>query len=195
MVEALTLEKLKKKAKEMQENGESKGVIGIMLARYDIPFVREMIDQNYSFWHKNTGKKLFVFWAGYGAYLDPSKQNDYKKILNFNHNRHNAYYDEDAFITIKNELKYHLPGRFKDRMQLFLLDFHSGEVQFNKNIIQIDFKSDENLIRDTMELITDICSSATDISTLSQKRAWKNIHDFVSEITLFDIAKGLSIIL
>lgn len=188
---ALTLESLNKKISNKYDYDE-KRIVGIMLARYDIAAVRNIINDCYIYWHHNTGKYLDFFWAGYGAYLCDSEQTSTKIILNFNGNQDRAYFDLEAFITIKNKLNSKLKKQYKDRIQLVLLNYANGKLHFDQSF-QIDLEEnlDENYtsIREIVEWITNECHSCHDVASLIVKLKSNDIWKKIKGISCTDIIK------
>lgn len=144
MKEALTLERLNKRVSEKYEHGE-KRIVGILLARYNLSLTQSIVDSCYFYWHDNTGKALDIFRAGYGAFLSPNEQSHTKIILKFQGNDIRIYYDQRAFITIKNELNQHFRISYQDSLQLILVNYRNGKLIFNESI-KIDLEKNYDSI-------------------------------------------------
>jgi len=185
---ALTLKALNEKVSDKYAYGE-KRIVGIVMARYDIAVTRNIINDCYQYWHYNTGKSLDFFWAGYGAYLCPDDQTNTKMILNFNENQNRAYFDLEAFISIKNEINSKLKNQYKDRIQLVLLNYSNGKLHFDESF-QIDLEKnlDENYasIREIVEWITNECHSTYDVVSLAKKLKRNNLWKTIKGVTLGD---------
>ena len=60
MEEALSLQKLNQKVSYKYDYDE-KRIVGIVLARYDLPLTQSIVDSCYLYWHYNTGKAIDFF--------------------------------------------------------------------------------------------------------------------------------------
>lgn len=171
MVPALSLDLLKDSVKKKYELDE-KRVVGIMFARYEIPKTKKLIKENYRYWHNNTGKYFDVFWAGYGAYLSPDEESDEKIILDLDGNNKRIYYDSYAFNTIQDELFKAMGQRYRDHIELVLVNYYDGFLHFEESFrIDMEKNLDTDLcsIRTIMRQVTDICGQASDVRTVLMK--------------------------
>lgn len=171
MVSALNNTELVKQISKRYDRDE-KRIVGIVLARYDIPIVQKIIESCYKYWNENTGKFLDLFWAGYGEYLCPDEEDDDKIILKFKGNNSRIYYDRKAFITIKNEFNKVFKKSYKDKVELILVNYRDGKLIYDESLkIYLDANLEENLskIREIMEFITFECSRLHDVKDLRKK--------------------------
>lgn len=180
---ALSIDLLKKKVSNKYEYSE-KRIVGIMLARYDIRSMRNVISDCYQYWYLNTGKVIDIFWAGYGAYLCPGEQTSTKMILDFLGNDDRVYFDLEAFISIKNEFNQVFHKKYKDHMELILANYYDGHIHFNEAFkIDLEKNLDENYstIRQLVELITYECRAKHDVASL---------YRGLKKMEFFDMIKG-----
>ena len=173
---------------------DERRIVGIMLARYDLPLTQSIIDSCYLYWHHNTNKVLDFFWAGYGAFLCPDEQTSNKIILKFDGNNNCAYYDRIAFISIKNEFNNIFKDKYQDKVQLILVNYYDGKLRFNESIkIDLEENLDPNLatIRELVEFITNECASTHDVAKLARTLTSERIKGYVKKqikgITLSDV--------
>ncbi|SKC80034.1 hypothetical protein [Maledivibacter halophilus] len=182
---ALSVDLLKEIVRHKYDYDE-KRIVGIMLARYDISLIKNIISDCYQYWHLNTGKVLDIYWAGYGAYLCPDEQTSTKTILEFPGNNNRVYFDLDAFITIKNELNQVSDKKYKDHIELILANYYDGYIHFNETFkIDLEKNFDENYvtIRQLVELLTNKCKSKHDVVSLIRE---------LKKIEFFNIIKGFT---
>lgn len=193
MESALNINKLNKKISQKYDFDE-KRIVGIILARYDLPIVQSIIDSCYLYWHENTNDVLDFFWAGYGEYLCPSDETSDKIILKFNGNSNCVYYDRRAFISIKNEFNKIFKKPYQDKLQLILVNYYDGKLRFDESIkIDLEENLDSNFatIRELVEFITNECTETYDVAALARKIKSERIKDYVKNqikgITLSDV--------
>lgn len=189
MVEALSLNELQRKILERYDYDEQR-VVGIMLARYDIGIIKEIVDQCYQYWDLNSEKYFDVFWAGYGAYLCPSAESETKTILKFRDNDDRIYFDLKAFVEIKKQFNGVFKPPYKDCLQLNLVNYHDGSLHFDESIrINLEENLDTNYakIREIMEFITQECHSVCQVSSIKRKLKLKRFKGIIKDITLSDV--------
>ena len=188
MVTALTLDGLYSKISSRYDHDEQR-VVGIMLARYDIHISEEIINQSYLYWHLNSKKFFDVYWAGYGEYLPASDESATKKILTFPGNTSNAYFDLEAFIEIKEQFNEYFDSTYDDTLQLILVNYRDGRLQFNESIridLEENLDRDYATIRKIMEFITRECRSAHEITPIVRKLKLGKLKDVIKGITISD---------
>lgn len=197
MVEALSFERLNDKVSEKYDFDE-KRIVGIMLARYDLPIAQSIIDNCYLYWHHNTGKIIDIFWAGYGEYLCPDDESGCKIILKFPDNKTRVYYDLTAFISIKNEFNQIFKKPYQDTLQLILVNYYDGKLHFNESIkIDLETNLDSNFanIRQLMEFITNECRETHNVANLVTKLNRERIKGFaknkLNDITISDVISSI----
>lgn len=198
MVNALNINELNKRTTQ-NYGPDEKRIVGIILARYDLPIVQSIIDSCYLYWHENTNNYVDFFWAGYGEYLSPSDVTNDKIILKFDGNDTRVYYDREAFISIKNEFNKIFKKNYQDRLQLILVNYRDGGLQFDESI-QIDLEEnlDSNFatIRELIEYITVECANMNNVTDLAKKLRHEHFNDNVRKqiksITVSDVV-GIAI--
>lgn len=198
MVNALNINELNKRTTQ-NYGPDEKRIVGIILARYDLPIVQSIIDSCYLYWHENTNNYVDFFWAGYGEYLSPTDVTNDKIILKFDGNDTHVYYDRQAFISIKNEFNKIFKKTYQDRLQLILVNYRDGGLQFDESI-QIDLEEnlDSNFatIRELIEYITFECANMDNVTDLAKKLRHEHFNDNVRKqiksITVSDVV-GIAI--
>ena len=198
MVNALNINELNERTTQ-NYGPDEKRIVGIILARYDLPIVQSIIDSCYLYWYKNTNNYVDFFWAGYGEYLSPSDVTNDKIILKFDGNDTRVYYDREAFISIKNEFNKIFKKTYQDRLQLILVNYRDGGLQFDESI-QIDLEEnlDSNFatIRELIEYITVECANMNNVTDLAKKLRHEHFNDNVRKqiksITVSDVV-GIAI--
>lgn len=199
MVSALDMEKLKYSLSNKYENGE-KRIVGIMIARYDLPLTQKLIDSCYSYWHYNTGRTLDLFWIGYGEYLCPDDETNNKIILKFDGNKTRVYFDRRKFISEKDSIYKIIKRRYNDRLELILVNYYDNYLHFDE-FIKIDLEKglDSNFtyIRELMEFITNKCGEFYDVydlrKSLLSKWAKDRIKGNLENISIKDLIGILKI--
>ena len=189
MVQALSLELLRNSVKDKYDI-DQRCIVGIMLARYELLKTQTLIKENYRYWHNNTGKRLDIFWAGYGAYLPPNEESDEKIIVDFDGNRDRVYYDSLAFSTIKNELFKTLGQYYKDHIELVLVNYYNGDLHFGESFrIDLESNLDEDLcsIRTIMEWLADTCGQEFDVKTVLMKLKKEKFLERIKGVSVSDI--------
>lgn len=193
MVPALDMIELNNRVSHKYNKYEQR-IVGIMLARYDLPLTQSIIDSCYLYWNDNTNETLDIFWAGYGEYLCPDDASSNKIILKFEGNKTHVYYDRKAFINIKNKFNAIFKKPYQDRIQLILVNYRNGKLQFDESIkFDLEDNWDPNLatIRELMEFITNECAHTNTIENLAHKLRSERLKDYVKKqikgITFSDI--------
>lgn len=170
MVNALNINELNERTTQNYGPDERR-IVGIILARYDLPIVQSIIDSCYLYWHENTNNYVDFFWAGYGEYLSPTDVTNDKIILKFDGNDTHVYYDRQAFISIKNEFNKIFKKTYQDRLQLILVNYRDGGLQFDESIqIDLEENMDSNFatIRELIEYITFECANMDNVTDLAK---------------------------
>lgn len=187
MILALTLDRLQKCVSEKYR--DENRIVGLILARYDISLTQNIINDCYLYWHYNTGRTLDIFWAGYGEYLQKGDQTKSKVIMNFPDNDTLAYFDLQAFISIKNAFNDKLKENYKDHIQLILVDYRDNKLQFD-NAVQFDLEENINQnysnIRELIERITNESRTTRDVVSLVSKLETAKFLDRIRGISITD---------
>lgn len=186
MVEALTLAKLHEQVRERYDYDERR-VVGIMMARYDLGSTKEIVEQNYLYWHHNTRRHFDIFWAGYGAYL--ADESPTKTVLRFPGNEKRVYFDLDAFIEIKDQLNVNFRLPYEDKIQLILVNYHDGQVWFEESLkicLEENLDTDYAKIREIMEFVSNECRLECEITPIARKLKSARFKNIFKGITLSD---------
>jgi hypothetical protein len=178
MIPALDSIQMLNKARELYA-GEQR-VIGIMLARYTMNLVKNIVDSEYIYCHYNSGREFSILWAGYGDYV----YTNFKPTqipLDCPVNKTGVYFDLNAFIKCKDSLKDLKGFHYNDEPALVLLQFDRTHFDFNK-YVRIDLeknKDDSNrFIRNIMEIIINECKSKHCLEDISRSiKKWKLFRD------------------
>lgn len=190
MISARNMNCIQKEIEERYDHDESR-IVGIMLARYELPHIQRVIEYNYRYWNLNTGGAFDIFWAGYGEYLCPDDEDEERVILKYPGNKTHVYYDAKAFVDAKRQIEKCFKGEYHDNMQLILVNYHEGKLHF-KESIRIDFnldpEADNSELREVMELITQKCNEEHDVIEIAKKlrsiRTKKTFRKVLGTITV-----------
>ena len=198
-----SVEDIQKKAREKYYNRYTERIVGIMLARYDLEITRRMIDENYLYWHYNTGRQFDVFWCGYENHFPHSRcRNDSVfscDLIHVNGGRNDStYFSREAFIEAKDYLNECVKGVYNDHIQLILVNYQEGHLDFYSQSARIDLekKAQENLtdIRSFMEWLTNECKKSKSIQQMYRDLKIKNTLDKLRGIELSDwLSNALSV--
>lgn len=192
MIPALSLEELDRKIRERYDFGE-KRIIGIMLARYDISLVKNVMAECYQYWNYNSGREFDIFWPGYGEYLPPDMQSENKKILEFQGNSNRVYFDINEYIISKKAINASKRIVYRDKFELLLVNYHHGHIHYNE-YIRIDLEKNLDAyygsIRALIELITEECSFQHDVKSLHKKIMAKNIKKSIKGIKVSEFVSA-----
>ena len=188
METAINMDILFKKVNETYDH-EERRIVGIMMARYNINGTKQIINECYNYCYSNTEKFLDIYWAGYGAYLPESEQSTTKTILSFNGNMNRLYFDLEAFISIKNEMNKLYNRKYRDHIELILVNYYDGKLHFDESFkIDLEKNLDENYIkiREIIEDITEWSKSEHDVLNLIKKLKTTEFFDYVKSIKVTD---------
>ena len=189
MIPSLTVHELHRRLSEKYSGGERR-IIGIMIGRYDISLVKDIVFECYRYWHKNAGREFDVFWPGYGEYLFPENEGLDKQVLNFYGNDTRVYFDLNAFIEFKKKLKKECGYYYNDKFELLLVNFYENKLRYNEYIrIDLEKNLDDHYarIREFMEFITDECSSESEVKYIAKKIRRKDLWEKVKGVSISEI--------
>ena len=190
MLQALNIAKIKEIAKKRYAYDEER-IVGILLARYTNDRIADLVANYYPYWDKNTWEYFDVFWAGYGEYLSKYEEGEGKIILKFRDNKKNVYFDEKAFVRVKNKINQIYPRKkYKDGVELILVNYRQGQLYFEESMrIILDHFSDYGFdsIGDCFECITEECKRFSTVQEIKIALNKKKIWTTVKKINIFDI--------
>jgi len=163
MIKALSLHDIFCNVANRYEKDEQR-IIGIMLARYNIQAVKEMIDECFLYWDYNTGEFLDIFWCGYGEYAIPNGNN----IIPVPGGDHPAYFDICEFIRSKDQLNNLVKGRYNDNIQLILINYYNHRLYYDESVrIDVEKSNTTNTdIREFMEWLINECRGVSNVQEL-----------------------------
>ena len=187
MIVASDLDEIISKVSKTYEFDERR-IVGIMLARYNLPEVKNLIDSCYLYWHYNTGASFNIFWCGYGEYGIPEGDH----IIRVTGDRL-AYFDLKKFISSKRKLNRLVNGEYRDHLQLILVNYYEGKLHFDESA-RIDLEQDiaetDGGIRGFMEWLTTECGAEFDVASLIRNLHRERRWTALTQITLSDIVSG-----
>ena len=197
MVPALSMEEMLEEILRKYEYGEQR-IVGIMLARYDVSLVQNVISECYRYWHKYTGRDFDIFWPGYGAYIPMDHKNESIQILNFFKNNDRVYFDLDAFVSFKKIIKKEYLIPYSDHFEILLVNYRDGKLHFNE-YIKVNLEKNINLynesIRDIIEFIIDESRALPSVVELNKKIKTKKIWESIKDIKTSDVVSLASALL
>lgn len=164
MITALTLDKINDYCRSIYDYDE-KHIIGIMIARYPIQNTKHLIGQQYDYWNYYTGKNLYIFWLGYGAYGFPNMPGQY--LIENVTCEPNVYFDSKIFSQEIQNVERILKFNYKDTIGIFLCNYHDGRVYFNESVyIDLDemIQEENYKIREFSTNLIKECKKNADIS-------------------------------
>lgn len=155
-------------------------IVGIMLAEYDRTAAKKMIVDCLKNRYCSAGEQLDIFWAGYGEGLSQKAADDKKIILDFAGNDKRFYFDTDAYLSIKEKLNDQLSAVGEDRIQIALVSYEKGQLDFNKYVI-VDLKAnpgtDYEMIEQIMGWLAKECNITHDVvSLIKNLKKSKTLH-------------------
>lgn len=158
---------------------DAKRIIVIVLARYDLDAVKDIIRRNYNYWHELTGNNLDFFWLGYGMKQSPSdyrgdNTEDFITSLRF---------DNRSYVKDMERLERLSEYRFNDEIGLLLCDCYAGSVQYEKSLYlkmeALAYQSTDINLRKFFKLLIEACRKnecIEDVKTeLITKRMYYNL--------------------
>lgn len=182
MLEALSLRDIIKNVQYRHEYDE-RCIVGIMLARYNIRVVQNLIDESYLYWDTTTDRAFDVYWCGYGEYAVPEGMMAVKGIS------HDAYFDLKKFCQCVDELDAKVHGEYNDNIQLILVNWYNGRLHFDESArinLEENFGADSSAARSYMHWLLKQCKSGHDVASLLKKNTVHEIRDRIRGLTVSD---------
>lgn len=130
MITAMTMESIQMACQQRYESNE-KRIVAIVIARYDIFNHRQMIQENYTFWHYRTGEALDFFWLGYGSYN--SHLQSYQYFVENYENEPNVYFDTKVFCTEIANLEEILNVELNDPIGILLCNYRERLLHLSES--------------------------------------------------------------
>ena len=99
------------------------------------------------------------------------------------------YFDLEAFISIKNEMNKLYNRKYRDHIELILVNYYDGKLHFDESFkIDLEKNLDENYIkiREIIEDITEWSKSEHDVLNLIKKLKTTEFFDYVKSIKVTD---------
>lgn len=188
MITALTLDDIQNRCKYNYEKSE-KRIVAIMIARYSIKPCREMIKNQYEFWHFRTGKSMDFFWLGYGAYAFPGSVGQY--LVGDLCGEPSVYFDTQVFVEELSKLSRLADLKFNDSIGIYLCNYHDGNVHFNEGAY-LDIESlakgnHQHDLRDFANYIIYECEKDCDIASVVNRFRIKRFKYRIKDIKVSDI--------
>jgi hypothetical protein len=166
-----------------------KRIVGIMMARYDRASVKKMIEDCHKNGYCSAGEELDIFWAGYGKGLEQDAQDDNKIILDFADNDDRLYFDADAFSSIKNKLNAKASEKGEDRVQIALVSYEKGKLDFHKYIfvdLEANLDTDYQMIQKIMGWLAKECNATHDVVSLTKNLKRSKTLDSLKGVLVSD---------
>lgn len=121
------------------------GIVGIMLIRAtkENSANNNFVVNCYEEWDSLTSytdRPLYIFWAGYGCWLNPDEEGHRKIILDAYDNRENRriYFDKYKYGSFKREIKSFWDDstvEWGENANLLLIDCDSGKLDFKSTYV------------------------------------------------------------
>lgn len=170
MITAMTMESIQMACQQRYESNE-KRIVAIVIARYDIFNCRQMIQENYTFWHYWTGKALDFFWLGYGSY-NFHLQRCQHFVGNYD-NEPNVYFDTEVFCTEIKNLEKILNVELNDPIGILLCNYREGLLHLNEsayiNIGSLMLEQNQYKLRDFTASLIKACKKKHNVTDVIWK--------------------------
>jgi len=168
--------------------GETERIVGIMLARYSLGSVKDIIRENYNYWHERSGKDFDVFWLGYEKSEEQLDSGDgyWVKVEGLP----SVYYSDALFSEGIKQLEREESIEYTDvGCTLLLLNYNGHEIDYSENVTNnlVTLNRDEVL----REFVEYAINYSPDVQTINQlrkiipKRVLVPKRDYSSIISFF----------
>lgn len=194
MIPALTLKDISQDCKILYEN--DKKIVAIMIARYQNNETKNMIKEQYDYWHYYSGKTLNIFWLGYGAYFFPNRPGQY--LVDGIKCEPSVYFDTETFVKDIKEIEETINFRYKDKIGILLCNYYDGILHLDEsayiNLDPLVQSKDKRLNNFSHDLI-DACKKNSNVSDiiikLQLKKSLYGILDLKTSSIVSDSIKTL----
>ncbi len=109
---------------------KAKRIIVIVLARFDLEEVKNIIKKHYDYWNELTSENLDFFWLGYDTDFMTAESRDADKDTIIKH----ILFNNRSYIRDVKRLKKLTGIDIKDEIGLLLLDVDNGSVKYEKRL-------------------------------------------------------------
>lgn len=190
MIPVMSLKNIEDNCRYLYGNDE-KRIVGVVIARYDINDVKNMISEQFDFWHAYSGRDFNVFWLGYGAYTSPTRPGQRK--VDYITSIPSVIFDVNEFAAGIHLLEKRVHYHYRDGFGIFLCNFHDGEIHFDESMY---FDLTRLLGEQSYKyrvLVSDIvfqCTQYDDVTKIAVNLIQKSKYEYglhTKEITLFGI--------
>ena len=170
MVTAMAIKEIEESCKRRYKVNE-KRIVAIIVARYDIPNCRQMIEKNYTFWHSRTGKALDFFWLGYGSYNFHIEKGQY--LVGDYENEPHVFFDSEAFCRGIEDIERLANFHYDDSIGILLCSYRDESLYLNESTYfeiesLMQAESQQKLREFTSSLIKE-CKHSRDITYVTMK--------------------------
>ena len=121
----ITLDRVQKICSQRYKFNEHR-VIVIVLARYTIKAVENMVRNNYAFWNEYSGTDVDFYWLGYSA--------DEIRIGNTSLGLVFLDFDTKSFVNDLKNLSRIQKHRFGDSVGFLLCNFYDGKLHYDSSV-------------------------------------------------------------
>lgn len=175
------------------EKDESR-IVGIMIARYGIDDVQDMIKKHYDYWHFRTGRTLDVFWLGYDKCA--AIYQDGQKVVEGMPRTCPMIFDVNAFISGLDRLQRITKFQYREGIGIVLCNYHHGQVHFDESIyIELTRMVERNdyQFRQYMQNLIDMCTRSCQVEEIGLQLLLKQTAKGINDIRISDIVQmGIS---
>lgn len=191
MIPALTFESINEQCKY----GNKDSVVCIMIALYTDEKVKNIISQQYDFWHFYTQRGLNMYWLGYGAYYFPNLPGQH--LVDGVTCVPSVYFDTSIFTKEMVEIQKYVEFKYKGQIGILVSNYKNNKLHLEEstfiNLTPLLGKNDQRLQNFAMYLI-DECKENNNIYDFTYKLKIKKYLYGIRDIKIADlisIALGL----
>ena len=194
MIPAMSLDQFKDSVHSKHEEGEM-CIAAMLLARYDLSIVKRIIREHYRYWHVESGRRLDVYWAGYGEYPTLDIKSD--QIIDFSDGSPSIFYDSKAFSSIKEELIRSGLKVANNHCYLLVFDIRNRTSTFIDSFLVDLGNTDDTILDKTLTALDDLITlssfitSTREIAIRMRLKRFKRYFTVTKFIELLNIAATL----